>query len=85
MSLYKRGKGSNSDLFPNQYLFQQHEKKSPIFCNGNGDLFITPPLTSIVKMQQLDSETFPRSVPVRFSLIVDLTWTLLGNVSCVTA
>ena len=30
-------------------------------------------------------ETFSRSVQVRFSLLVDLTWTSLGNVSCMTS
>ena len=37
-------KGSNWDLFPNQYLF----KESPIFYNGNDDLSLKSSLTPIV-------------------------------------
>ena len=29
-------------------------------------------------------EIFSRNVQIRFLLLVDLTWTLLGNVSCMT-
>ena len=50
----------------------------PIDCNCKSRLFWQ--LNSRVVIH----EKFPRSVQVGFSLLVDLNWTLLGNVSCMT-
>ena len=41
-------------------------------------------MKSPLKFQQLNSETFPRSVQVGSTGSENLTGTLLGNVSCMT-
>ena len=74
-----QSKGSNLDWFRNQYLLEK-SVLSPTLENHKH------PIKSHCKTFDnliLSCHTFPRSFQVGFSLLVDPTSTLLGNVSCV--